>query len=140
MTMFRIDNELLINSPKRKDILAILAVIYENLSRQGRLVNKYSITNDLKRALLQNYELIEELFSLKVFNKAIANLVTKGVNFSVADFTKFKLLETLSNFISKSEVELFVVKMKMTMLLLKGQAQIPQAINHSNQSAFCMTE
>lgn len=59
MTMFRIDNELLIKSPKRKDILAILAVIYENLSRQGRLVNKYNITNDLKRAILQNYELIE---------------------------------------------------------------------------------
>jgi len=59
MTMFRIDNELLIKSPKRKDILAILAVIYENLSRQGRLVNKYNITNDLRRALLQNYELIE---------------------------------------------------------------------------------
>lgn len=140
MTMFRIDNELLIKSPKRKDILAILAVIYENLSRQGRLVNKYNITNDLKRALLQNYELIEELFTLKVFNKAIANLVTKGVNFSVADFTKFKLLETLSNFISKSEVELFVVKMKMTMLLLKGQGQICPGLNHSSQSAFCMRE
>lgn len=140
MTMFRIDNELLINSPKRKDILAILAVIYENLSRQGRLVNKYNITNDLKKALLQNYELIEELFTLKVFNKAIANLVTKGVSFSVADFTKFKLLETLSNFISKSEVELFVVKMKMTMLLLKGQGQICQGLNHSSQSAFCMRE
>ena len=140
MTMFRIDNELLIKSPKRKDILAILAVIYENLSRQGRLVNKYNITSDLKRALLQNYELIEELFSLKVFNKAIANLVTKGVNFSVADFTKFKLLETLSNFISKNEVELFVVKMKMTMLLLKGKGQLVQGLNHSSQSAFCMTE
>ena len=58
MTMFRIDKELLIDSPKRKDILAILAVIYENLSKQTRLVNKYNITNDLKRALLQNYELI----------------------------------------------------------------------------------
>jgi hypothetical protein len=58
MTMFRIDKELLINSPKRKDILAILAVIYENLSKQGRLVNKYNITNDLKKALFQNYELI----------------------------------------------------------------------------------
>lgn len=140
MTMFRIDNELLIKSPKRKDILAILAVIYENLSRQGRLVNKYNITNDLKRALLQNYELIEQLFTLKVFNKAIANLVTKGVTFSVSDFTKFKIMETLSNFISKSEVELFVIKMKMTMLLLKGQGQIVQGLNHSNQSAFCMTE
>jgi len=56
--MFRIDKELLIKSPKKKDILAILAVIYENLSRQGRLANKYNITNDLKRTLLQNYSLI----------------------------------------------------------------------------------
>jgi hypothetical protein len=58
MTMFRIDKDLLINSPQRKDILAILAVIYENLSKQGRLINKYNITNDLKKALVQNYELI----------------------------------------------------------------------------------
>ena len=56
--MFRIDKELLINSPKKKDILAILAVIYENLSKQGRLVNKYNITNELKRALLTQYDLI----------------------------------------------------------------------------------
>jgi hypothetical protein len=41
LTVFRIDCELLQNSPRRNDILAILAVIYENLSRQGRLVNKY---------------------------------------------------------------------------------------------------
>lgn len=104
MTVFRIDNELLIKSPKRKDILAILAVIYENLSRQGGLVHKYNITNDLKRALMQNYQLIEELFTLKVFNKSIANLVSKGVNLTIADFSKYKILETLSNFISKSEV------------------------------------
>lgn len=77
---------------------------------------------------------------MKVFNKAIANLVTKGVSFSVADFTKYKVLETLSNFISKSEVELFVIKMKMTMLLLKGQGQPAQGINHSSHSAFCMSE
>ncbi len=41
LTVFRIDCELLQNSPRRNDILAILAVIYENFSRQGRLVNKY---------------------------------------------------------------------------------------------------
>ncbi len=77
---------------------------------------------------------------MKVFNKAIANLVAKGVNFTVADFTKFKILDTLSNFISKNEVELFIVKMKMSMLLMKGQGLIAQGINHSSHSAFCMTE
>lgn len=128
----------MVNSPKKKDILAILAVIYENLSRQGRLVNKYSITSELKRALLQNYQLIEELFTLKVFNKAIANLVTKGVNFSVADFSKHKILDTLSNFIEKNQVDLFVVKLKMSILSQQEQGQKAQSIQHSN-SAFCMT-
>lgn len=128
----------MVNSPKKKDILAILAVIYENLSRQGRLVNKYSITSELKRALLQNYQLIEELFTLKVFNKAIANLVTKGVNFSVADFSKHKILDTLSNFIEKNQVDLFVVKLKMSILSQQEQGQKAQSIQHSN-SAFRMT-
>jgi len=56
-TVFRIDYELLEKSPRRKDILAILSVIYENLSRQGRLVNKYGM--NLKTSLLENYSLIE---------------------------------------------------------------------------------
>jgi hypothetical protein len=52
MTVFRIDYELLQNSTRRNDILAILSVIYENFSRQGRLVNKYNMTNTLKTSLL----------------------------------------------------------------------------------------
>jgi hypothetical protein len=58
-TVFRIDYELLEQSPRRKDILAILSVIYENLSRQGRLVNKYAMMPNLKTSLLENYSLIE---------------------------------------------------------------------------------
>jgi hypothetical protein len=139
LTVFRIDDELLVNSPKKKDILAILAVIYENLSRQGRLIAKYNVTNELKGALLHNYHLIEELFTLKVFNKTIANLVAKGVTFSVADFTKHSVLETLSNFIEKSQVELFILRMKMSILWKQEQGQKAQSIQHSN-SAFCMTE
>ena len=67
LTVFRIDYELLENNTRKKDILAILAVIYENFSRQGRLVNKYSMTDTLKTSLLENYSLIQELFTLKVF-------------------------------------------------------------------------
>jgi hypothetical protein len=51
-TVFRIDYELLEKSPRRKDILAILSVIYENFSRQGRLVNKYAMISNLKTSLL----------------------------------------------------------------------------------------
>jgi hypothetical protein len=59
MTVFRIDYELLEKSTKRHDILAILSVIYENFSRQGRLVNKYGMISSLKTSLLENYSLIE---------------------------------------------------------------------------------
>lgn len=98
--------------------MAILAVIYENFSRQGRLVNKYDMTATLKTALLENYSLIEELFTLKVFNRAIVNLATKGVAFSSQEFRKYRLLETLGQFIEKSQIELFMVKLKMTMMWL----------------------
>lgn len=116
LTVFRIDYDLLEHSTRRKDILAILAVIYENFSRQGRLVNKYSMTSTLKTSLLENYSLIEELFTLKVFNRAICNLASKGVTFSTQEFTKYRLLETLGQFIEKSQVELFMVKLKMAMM------------------------
>ena len=77
---------------------------------------------------------------MKVFNKAIANLVIKGVQFTTGDFKKFKIIDTLSGFISKNEVELFTIKMKMTMLWLKDQEKQSSTLKHSSQSAFCMTE
>lgn len=49
-------------------------------------------------------------------NKTIANLVSKGINFSVAEFHKYKVMDTVSNIIAKSQLDLFMVKMKMTML------------------------
>jgi|JI6StandDraft_1071083.scaffolds.fasta_scaffold55994_2 hypothetical protein len=118
LTVFRIDYELLQGSSRRRDILAILAVIYENFSRQGRLVNKYTMTDTLKRALLENYALIEELFTLKVFNRAICNLATKGVSFATQEFTRYQVLETLARFIEKSHINLFMVKLKMAMAWL----------------------
>jgi hypothetical protein len=80
--------------------------------------------NTLKTSLLENYSLIEELFTMKVFNRAICNLAGKGVIFSTQEFTKYKLLETLGQFIEKSQVELFTVKLKMAMVWLgKGNQE-----------------
>lgn len=79
-------------------------MIYENFSRQGRLVNKYSMIGTLKTSLLENYSLIEELFTLKVFNRAICNLATKGLVFTTQEFTKHRVLVTLSQFIEKSQI------------------------------------
>lgn len=82
------------------------------------------MTETLKTSLLENYSLIEELFTLKVFNRAICNLATKGLVFSTQEFTKYRVLETLSQFIEKNQVELFMVKLKMAMMWLgKGQKE-----------------
>jgi hypothetical protein len=118
LTVFRIDYELLQSSTRRRDILAILAVVYENFSRQGRLVNKYAMAGTLKTSLLENYALIEELFTLKVFNRAICNLAAKGLAFSPQEFTKYRILDTLARFIEKSQIELFMVKLKLAMAWL----------------------
>jgi hypothetical protein len=77
----------------------------------------------LKTSLLENYSLIEELFTMKVFNRAICNLATKGVVFNTQEFTKYRVMETLGQFIEKNQVELFMVKLRMAMLWLNGKGQ-----------------
>jgi len=67
--------------------------------------------------------LIEELFTLKVFNRAICNLATKGLLFTTQEFTKYRVLQTLSQFVEKSQIELFVVKLKMAMNWLGGKQE-----------------
>ena len=118
ITVFTIDAELLEQSPFKNNILAILAVIYENFSRQPKLIRKYSMEDTLKNSVLTNYYLIEEIFTLKTFNKTIMNLVNKGIYFSSAELYKYKVVETVSNFISKSQLDLFLIKMKLTMLAI----------------------
>lgn len=48
-------------------------------------------------------------------NKTITNLATKGIHCSVADFHKFKVLDTVSSIIANNQMDLFMLKMKMTM-------------------------
>ena len=81
-TVFTIDAELLAHSPFKNSIMAILGVIYENFSRQPKLIRKYSMENILKSSLLGSYYLIEEIFTMKTFNKTIVNLVNKKIYFS----------------------------------------------------------
>jgi hypothetical protein len=46
----------------------------------------------LKTSLLENYSLIEELFTMKIFNRAICNLAAKGAVFSTQEFTKYRIV------------------------------------------------
>jgi len=100
----------------RNQILAIVAVIYENLSRQPKLISKYALEISLKQVVLGNYRLILEVSTLKTMNKTISNLASKGITFSLADFHKYQLMETVSTMIAQSQMDLFLIKMKMAML------------------------
>lgn len=61
-----------------------------------------------------------------MFNRAICNLASKGVTLTTADFSKYKLIHTLSNFIEKNQAELFMVKLKMTMMSLNGKKAVQE--------------
>jgi len=58
LTVFEIDNESLQSAPFKNQILAILSVVYNNLSLQGRLIKKLNVEKELKNALMTNYHLI----------------------------------------------------------------------------------
>ena len=47
------------------------------------------------------------------------NLVNKSVIFTTAEFHKYKVLDTVSHFISKSQVDLFLLKARLTILCLQ---------------------
>ena len=50
--VFLLDQEFIKNSEHRKNIIAILSVLYENLSAQQAILKHYKITTQLKIALL----------------------------------------------------------------------------------------
>ena len=54
-------------------------------------------------------------------DKTISNMISKGITISNEDFQKYKVLETVTNIISRSQMELFAVKMKMTMLYMNSE-------------------
>lgn len=55
--------------------MAILAVIYENLSSQSNLMKALKVNEKVKQAILEKYSLVEEIFSIRLLNKAIYNLL-----------------------------------------------------------------
>ena len=77
-SVFLIDEELLEASPYRKQILAVLGVIYENASRQAKLLKKLDLVREFKTAVLSNYHIVEEGFSARLFNKSLYNLALQG--------------------------------------------------------------
>lgn len=75
--------------------------------------------------MLESYSQIEEIRTLKAMDKTILNMVSNGISITAEEFEEYKVLETVTNFIARSQKELFMVKMKMTMLCMNSQALHP---------------
>lgn len=114
--------------------MAILAVIYENLSHQMRLIKTFKMANQFKSAVLDNYSLIEELFSIQLFNKTIYNMVKSGEKFTEGEIKKHGLIDTVSRFINKTQMALFMNKLETALVKSKKSKNIiitpqPEMIN-----------
>jgi hypothetical protein len=70
----------------RTKLLALLGVLYCSLSRQGALVRELKMAGMLKQAVLENYSLVEEKFTAKLFNQCIVQMQTRRVSvFTMAE-------------------------------------------------------
>lgn len=58
-SLLLIDEEILSVSPIKKDVLAVLAVLYECLSKQTKALKKFELLKQFKKAILSNYSLVE---------------------------------------------------------------------------------
>lgn len=58
-------------------LLAIFAVIYCNLVGQPQLLKELKMAKRLKQIILENYNLVEEVFTLKLLNQSIMQLQMK---------------------------------------------------------------
>jgi hypothetical protein len=67
-------------------------------------------------------------------NKTISNLVSKGIHFSVADYHKYKVLDTVTKIITHNQMDLFWVKMKMTMLSLNAERKPQKQFNIKHEN------
>lgn len=57
-SLLLIDGELLGVSPIKKNILAVLGVLYEFISKQVKALKKFDLLKEFKKAILSNYSLI----------------------------------------------------------------------------------
>ena len=58
--------------------MAILAVVYDHIASQSGLMKADKLSYRLKLTLLEQYSLINEVFAVKLFNRAIYSLMKAG--------------------------------------------------------------
>jgi hypothetical protein len=81
LAMLSFDSTTLKQSPFSDQVIRILAVLLENLCRQGRTAGKLGVEGEVANGLLLLTSRVDELFTLRILIRAIRQLprpITKG--------------------------------------------------------------
>jgi hypothetical protein len=101
LSLLQIDREFLEASPIKKDILAVLAVLYEYISKHLKALDKLQLRREFKIALLSSYSLVDEQFTNRFFNQSLYNLAVQGELVTTAELTKYSVFPTLTRIIGE---------------------------------------
>jgi hypothetical protein len=99
--LFLIDAELISTSHRKKEIMRVISVIFFALSNRIKLLKEFGMIRRLKYIVLESYCLVEELQTMRRFNSAIKNIGAE-LPITIADAIKYKMIATMSRFISSS--------------------------------------
>ena len=119
-----IDEELLEASPYRKQILAVLGVIYENTSRQAKLLKKLELVREFKAVVLSNYHIVEESFSARLFNKSLYNLAVQGESLTEAELHKYGVFQSIAKFMGAEQSQVLIQKLKTVLERINTRPQV----------------
>ena len=90
----------------RNKILAIIGVLYNNLSRQSALLRELKMGPRLKEKLLEGYISIEEGYTFKLFNQSIVHLQTKKLaKFSHQELERYGVKRILAKTVAGGNIE-----------------------------------
>ena len=121
-----IDEELLELSPYRKQILAVLGVIYDNASRQAKLLRKLNLVPQFKAAVLSNYHIVEESFSARLFNKSLYSLAMQGETLTEAELHKYGVFQSIARFMGADQSQALIQKLKQALGHLNAKPVRPE--------------
>lgn len=99
--LFLLDAELIGKSQRKKEVVRIASVLFFALSNRIKLLKDFGMIRRLKFIVLETYSLVEEMQTMRRFNSAIKNIGAE-LPITIAEAIKYKLVATMSRFISSS--------------------------------------
>lgn len=99
--LFLLDADLIGKSMRKKEVMRVISVLFFALSNRIKLLKDFGMIRRLKYIVLETYSLVEEMQTMRRYNSAIKNIGSE-LPITIAEAIKYKLVATMSRFISSS--------------------------------------